>query len=245
MRARRNTSKQRLAGARVAVVTGAGRGIGRAAAEAFAANDYTVVVAERAAGPGRRAARALTESGGRAIFLPCDVADPASVDETVRTVVTRFGRIDCLVNNAGVLTPGGLVRLALRDVDRMLTVNLRGPILFSRAVLPVMLRQRSGAIVNVGSQLGKIGIADYAVYCASKFGVVGFTEALADELAGTGIRAWAVCPGLVDTAMAGQAGVSARERRGLIRPETVAAVIRDLAIGRRQAKSGAAVDVTS
>lgn len=245
MRARRNTSSRRRGAARVAVVTGAGRGIGRATAEAFAAEGHTVVIAERVAGLGRRAARALADSGARAIFLPSDVGDPASVDDTVRTVVTRLGRIDCLVNNAGVLRPGELVKLPLRDLDRMLAVNLRGPILFSRAVLPVMLRQRSGAIVNVASQLGKVGIADYAVYCASKFGVVGFTQALADELAGTGIRVWAVCPGLVDTAMAGQAGVSAGQRRGLIRPAAVATVIRDLAIGRRRAASGAAVDVTS
>jgi NAD(P)-dependent dehydrogenase (short-subunit alcohol dehydrogenase family) len=162
-----------------------------------------------------------------------------------RAVVDRFARIDCLVNNAGILRPGELVKLPIRDLERMLAVNLRGPILFTRAVIPVMLRQRSGSIVNVASQLGKMGIAEYAPYCASKFGVVGFTQALADELARTGIGVWAVCPGLVDTAMARQAGVSPGERRGLIRPAAVAKVILDLATRRRRDESGAAVDVTS
>jgi short-subunit dehydrogenase len=109
-----------------------------------------------------------------------------------------------------------------------------------------MLRQGSGAIVNVASLLGKVGIAEYATYCATKFGVVGFTEALADELARTGIGVWAVCPGQVDTAMARKAGVtSAAERRGLIRPAAVARVILDLATGRRRVGGGTAVDVTS
>jgi short-subunit dehydrogenase len=106
-------------------------------------------------------------------------------------------------------------------------------------------RQRSGSIINVASQLGKVGIAEYAPYCASKFGVVGFTQALADEVAGAGIRVWAVCPGLVDTAMARQAGISRGGRRGLIRPAAVAQVIVGLAIGRRREQSGAAVDVTA
>lgn len=227
------------------MVTGAGRGIGRATAAAFAAEGYTVVVAEVLPELGRLTERGLVKSGAHALFLRTDVTDPVSIEETVRVVVARFSRIDCLVNNAGVLRPGELVRLPVRDLDRMLTVNLRGPILFARAVVPVMLRQGSGSIVNVASQLGKVGIAEYATYCASKFGVVGFAQALADEVAGAGIRVWAVCPGLVDTAMARQAGVSPGERHGLIRPAAVAEVIVSLATGRRRAESGTAVDVTA
>jgi NAD(P)-dependent dehydrogenase (short-subunit alcohol dehydrogenase family) len=229
----RRTSSQKEQRERVALVTGAGRGIGRATAEALAAEHYTVVVAELRSDLGRRAERALVNSGGEAVFLRTDVSDPASVEKTVRAVVDRFGQIDYLVNNAGVLKPGQLVKLPLRYLERMLAVNLRGPILVSRAVLPVMLRQRSGSIINVASQLGKVGIAEYATYCATKFGVVGFSQALADELAGTEIGVWAVCPGLVDTAMARQAGVTARERRGLIRPAAVAQVIVGLATGER------------
>ena len=226
------------------MITGAGRGIGRATAEAFAREGYAVAIAELRAELGRRTERALTASGAQALFVHTDVTSPRSVATAIRTVVSRFGRIDCLVNNAGVLSPGELVKLPVRDLERMLAVNLRGPLLVSRAVLPVMLRQRSGSIINVASQLGQMGMAGYAAYCASKFGVVGFTEALADELAGTGISVWAVCPGQVDTAMARRAGASAAERRGLIRPETVARVIADLATGRRRQKSGSPVAVT-
>lgn len=226
-------------------MTGAGRGIGRATAEAFATEGDTVIIAELSPALGRGVARALANSGARALFRRTDVSDPASVAETVRAVLRRFGRIDVLVNNAGVLRAGELTRLPERDLERMLAVNLRGPILLARAVLPTMLRQRSGAIVNVASQLGKVGLGDYVTYCASKFGVVGFTQALADELGGTGIGVWAVCPGLVETAMARQAGVSGRERRGLIRPRAVARVIVDLATGRRRARPGAAVDATA
>ncbi|MBI4589976.1 MAG: SDR family oxidoreductase [Candidatus Rokubacteria bacterium] len=227
----------------VAMVTGAGRGIGRATAEAFAAEGYRVVVADRLPGLGRRVERALVRAGAGALFLRTDVADPGSVARTVRTTLRRFGRLDCLVNNAGVLRVGLLADLAVHDLDRMLAVNLRGPLLLAQAVLPAMLRQGSGSIINVASQLGKAGAAEYVTYCASKFGVVGFSEALAAELAGTGIRVWAVCPGLVDTAMARQAGVTPRERGGLLRPESVARVIVNLATGRRRAASGAAVDV--
>jgi meso-butanediol dehydrogenase/(S,S)-butanediol dehydrogenase/diacetyl reductase len=229
----------------VALITGAGRGIGRATAEALAAEGYTVIVAERLPTLGRRAERALRRAGATAAFLRTDVADPASVERTVRGVLRRFGRLDCVVNNAGVLRPGPLVGLPLPELDRMLAVNLRGPLLVTRAALPALLRRRSGAIINVASLLGKTGIADYVTYCATKFGVVGFTEALADELAGSGVSVWAVCPGLVDTELARRSvGVSGREREGLIRPERVARVIADLASGRRRAASGKAVDVT-
>jgi NAD(P)-dependent dehydrogenase (short-subunit alcohol dehydrogenase family) len=230
----------------VALITGAGRGIGRATAEAFAGAGHTVVLAEREPRLGRGVERNLRRRGHRAAFLRTDVADPSSIRRTVSATLRRFGRIDCLVNNAGVLTVGPLTRTAERDLDRMLAVNLRGPILLARAVLPVMRRRGSGSIVNIASQLGKSAAAEYATYCASKFGLVGFTEALAEELSGTGIDVWAVCPGLVDTPMARKTGrLSRADRAGLIRPESVARVILDLATARRRDRSGSAVDVVS
>jgi NAD(P)-dependent dehydrogenase (short-subunit alcohol dehydrogenase family) len=227
----------------VALVTGAGRGIGRATAEALAHAGYAIVIAELSPRLGRQAAATLRREKATAIFLQTDVANAASVERTVRTTLRWLGRIDCLVNNAGVLTVGRLVRLPLLDLERMIDVNLRGPLVLARAVLPAMLRRGAGAIVNVASQLGKEGAGDYVTYSATKFGVVGFSEALAAELEGTGVQVWAVCPGLVDTPMARKAGVARRERTGLIRPETVADTIVALVTGHRRATSGA-VDVT-
>jgi NAD(P)-dependent dehydrogenase (short-subunit alcohol dehydrogenase family) len=227
----------------VALITGAGRGIGRATAAAFAAEGYTVILAERMAASGKGATQALQGEGAKARFIHTDVASHVSVRRCVAAAIRQFGRLDCLVNNAGVLSVGPLHRLPVTDLEDMLAVNLRGPLLMTRAVLPHMLRQRSGTIINVASQLGKYGLADYATYCATKFGVVGFTEALASELSGTGIRVWAVCPGLTDTPMAAKTGVSTRERAGLIRPETVAGAIVELAMGKRPEASGTAVDV--
>jgi NAD(P)-dependent dehydrogenase (short-subunit alcohol dehydrogenase family) len=228
----------------VAIITGAGRGIGWATAEAFAAEGYAVVIAEVRAVLGRRAQRALAAAGRNAIFLRTDVSDPASVGRCARSVLRRFGRVDCLVNNAGVLRIGALAGLPVRDVERTLAVNLHGPLLMSKAVLPAMLRRGSGSIISVSSGLGKAGVGQYVPYCASKFGVVGLTEALADELGGTGINVWAVCPGLVDTPLARETGISASERRHALKPAEVASVIVSLATGRRRSPSGAAVDVT-
>jgi 3-oxoacyl-[acyl-carrier protein] reductase len=242
---RTRAETRRRSDAPVVLITGAGRGIGRATAEAFANEGWAVIIAERRPALGRRVARELARAGATATFIGTDVGDPASVAHAVGAALRRHRRLDCLVNNAGVLTPGPLVRLRLRDLDRMLRVNLFGPLIVTRQVLPAMLRRRSGVIVNVASQLGKMGMADYTTYCATKFGVVGFTEALAEELSGTGVSVWAVCPGLVDTPMAHQAvGIRGGERAGLIKPESVARVIVRLATGQRRPASGAALDVT-
>ncbi len=228
------------------MVTGAGRGIGRATVEAFVAAGWAVVIAELVPALGRRTERALRQIGAEALFVPTDVGDPAAAQRAVRAVQRRFGRLDCLVNNAGVLTAGPLARLPVRALTRMVTVNLLGPLLVSRAALAALQRARQASIVNVSSLLGKSGAADYVTYCATKFGVIGLTEALADELRGTRVRVWAVCPTMVDTAMARRAvGVSAAERAAeAIPPASVARVIVDLATGRRRAASGSALDVT-
>ncbi len=228
----------------VVLITGAGRGIGEATARAFAAKGYRVVLAERSTGLGKRTEQTLAKAGATALFIRTDVASQLAVRRSMAATSQRFGRLDCLVNNAGVLSVGPLHRLSIRDLEEMLAVNLRGTLLMARAAIPHMLRQRSGAIINVASQLGKYGVADYVTYCATKFGVVGMTQALASELSGTGIRVWAVCPGLTDTPMAAKTGVPSGERAGLIRPETVARAIVDLALGRRHEASGEALDIT-
>jgi len=161
----------------------------------------------------------------------------------VREVYRRYGRIDCLINNAGILRVGAFQDVSIRDLDRILAINLRGPMVLTHAVLPLMREQGKGVIVNVASQLGKTGLAGYVAYCATKFGVVGFSEALASECGGSGVRVWAVCPGLTDTPMARLTGLSSRERSHLIPPEKVARTILELATGRRRALSGVTVDV--
>src|SRR5215469_11664029 len=224
-------SVRRAKEAPVAIVTGAGRGIGRATAEGLAAEGYAVVIAELRKNPGHRTQQNLTAMGRNAAFLPMDVSDPASIRRGVNWVLRRFGRVDCLVNNAGVLRVGSLDELSVAEVTRMLQVNLHGPLLMTQAVLPAMLRRRSGAIVNVSSLLGKSGAAQYVPYCASKFGIIGFTEALAHELSATGISVWAVCPGLVNTAMGKETGLAASTLRGALKPDALARVIVKLATG--------------
>lgn len=179
----------------VVLITGAGRGIGRATAEAFAEAGYAIVIAERVVARGRSAERALRARGHDALFVRTDVARPGDAERAVKAAVRQFGRLDCLVNNAGILTIGPLHRLDRGEIAAMVDVNLLGPLLMARAVLPIFRRRRHGAMVNVSSLLGKEGASDYVAYCATKFGIIGLTEALAEELRGTRVSVWAVCPG--------------------------------------------------
>ncbi len=181
----------------IALVTGAARGIGRQVALTLAKRGYAVA-ANDLADPDETLEE-LRGTGTEALSVPGDVSDEAAVREMVAKVVDEFGRIDVLVNNAGLMAITPAEETTLDDWRRMLEVNLTGPFLMSREFGKVMLEQGSGSIVNVSSVAGLLGVADRAAYNASKHGLIGLTRTLAAEWGGRGVRVNAVCPGWVKT----------------------------------------------
>lgn len=190
---------------KVALVTGAGRGIGRAIALGLAQAGARVAINDINPDTAERTAREIRDSGGEAVAFAADVANKLAVHTMINSCLERWGRLDILVNNAGVEPKASILTMDEYDWDRTLAVNLKGAFLCSQFAGRVMREQGSGVIVNIASIGGhKIPLKDRAAYCASKAGLVGFTRECAREFAAYGIRVNAVCPGVIETEMTAQ-----------------------------------------
>ncbi len=186
---------------RVAIITGSARGIGRATALAFAAEGAQVIVCDMDAAGGEQTAADIRAAGGRALFVQVNVTDRASVDALVQAAQAHFGRIDVLVNNAGVLRDRGLLKMTEQDFDFVINVNLKGVFNCTQAVAPLLAAQGSGVILNASSVVGVYGNYGQTNYVASKAGVIGMTKVWARELGPKGVRVNAVAPGFISTEM--------------------------------------------
>ena len=237
---------------KIAIVTGAGSGIGAASAIRFAAEGAAVAVADVRLRKAAETVATITEAGGHAVAVEVDVADAASVAAMVATTVEQFGRLDVLFNNAGTLRPGTAVELSVEDWDLVMGVNVRSVFLGAKYAVPHMERQGGGSIINTASVSGLHGDGGSVVYAASKAAVVNLTRALSTDHAPAGIRVNAICPGTIETPpvrrmmedpAALQRNLDAHALRRLGRPSEIAAAAVWLASDESSFVSGEALVV--
>ncbi len=190
---------------KVAVITGAGRGIGKAIALQFAAYGAKVVVNYRTSmAQVEELLLTIKNAGGDAVAIKADVSKEEEVKELIQSAVNQYGRVDILVNNAGITKDNLMMRMSEADFDHVMNINLKGTFLCTKHASSVMLRQRSGRIINISSIIGMVGNIGQANYAASKAGIIGLTKAAAKELAMRGITVNAVAPGFIETDMTDQ-----------------------------------------
>jgi len=222
---------------KVIIITGASRGIGRAAACLLAERGGRVVVASRDESALQEVSRSIESHSGVSLAVPTNVCSESSIKTLVDQVVSRFGRIDVLINNAGICVYGPVTQTTLDEWEQVMETNLKGVFLCTREVIPGMIQQGAGHIINVASQAGKFGFPNLAIYCASKFGVIGFSESLERELTPYNIRVSYLCPGYVDTALLKVFPAEIVQSARMATPEEVAEQLFNLLISPRLKES--------
>ncbi len=192
---------------KVALITGGGRGIGKAIALDYAREGAKLAICARTGSEIEETAKEIKVLGAECLAVACDVSLEEPVSKLIGEVQKRFGRIDVLINNAGVMIrPAPIAETEVKKWDYTMSVNLRGPFLVTKALLPLMMRQKGGAIINVSSSIGRGAYANFAAYAASKWGIEGFTQTLAVEVKSYNIRVNSVEPGYVATKLTGYQG---------------------------------------
>jgi 3-oxoacyl-[acyl-carrier protein] reductase len=186
---------------KIALITGAGRGIGREISFLLASRGAHVIVTDIAEGESPTTVEEIQKEGFQAQFFKIDVSKADEVNGIVQVILKQTGKVDILINNAGITRDNLIIRLKEEDWDQVLDVNLKGAFNMSKSVLPSMLKARYGRIINISSVIGMMGNAGQVNYAASKAGLIGFTKAMARELASRGITVNAVAPGYIDTEM--------------------------------------------
>jgi 3-oxoacyl-[acyl-carrier protein] reductase len=221
---------------KVAIITGAGRNIGREIALCFAKEGAIVVIADVLDQDGEKVVKEIESLGSQGFFFHTDVTDPENTENLAKSVVEKFGRIDILVNNAGITKDNLLIRMKDDEWNRVISINLTGTFYCSRAVVKTMISQRSGKIINISSVVGLMGNAGQSNYSASKAGIIGMTKSLAKELASRNILVNAVAPGFVQTDMTEKLTEEQKKKlfdqiplKRVAKPEEIAKVVKFLA----------------
>ena len=229
-----------------ALVTGSGRGIGKETAVLLAAKGLNVIVCSRTQTEIDNVLREIKSlEGGNAMGKRCDVSIASDVNNLVEEVLKKYGRIDVLINNAGISYVKKLIDTTEKEWDQTLDINLKGPFLLCKASVPHMMKNNLGVIINVSSDAGKVGFEDISAYCASKFGLMGLTESLTWEVANYNIRVMTICPGEVATKMQENVDSSYYQsnKDNMIQPKTVAEKIVEMVFDYNKYRNGISVDL--
>lgn len=229
---------------KVSVITGAGRGIGRAISLKFAEHSFNVALVSRTKRELDKVSTECKKYNVETTQILCDVGDEMMVKDMIDHIVAEYRRIDVLINNAGSGTDCEVKNMSLERWEAITRTNLTGTFLCSRYVLPIMIKQNSGVIVNISSIFGKKGLYGGSAYSASKFGIIGFTESLSEEIKKYGIRVNVVCPGAVDTDFIKRTKPDIPKEK-LIQPEEVAEVVYSLTCDSAKAITGQSINVGS